>query len=311
MKKFIFKYLLFMLPILILVTSIEIYNRLDNTFFAKKKYIENNQKSIEVLVLGSSQTWKAINPEYMTIKCAPLAHGGSAFNIDYLLFKKFVDKLPNLKIVMLESSYHTFDEYRDIKWNKNHLFWIYYGINNYGEHIPISEYFLMTANPKAYTKRIWESSTFTELGQYNKYGYITSNHQTLETGHYDSTFLKKRHFNENIKNFAENKKLLNEIIEICKERKLEVVLFSPPKYYTYNKNYNSNKLARRDSLLSNFKKKNNIHIWNYEKSFENDTKVFYNEDHLNYNGAKKITLEIDKKLKKIINSRTHDKVYSQ
>lgn len=309
MKKFIYKNILFLLPIVVIALSVELYNRVNNTFYAKKNYIEKNQKSIEVLVLGSSQTWRAINPEYMTVQCAPLAHGGSAFNIDYLLFQEFVEKLPNLKVVILETSYHTFDDNRNSKWSKNHLFWIYYGINNYGKHIPKSDYFLFTANPKAYLKKMWSSSIFPEFGQFNKYGFITSSNETLETGHYDSLFLKNRHVYENIGNYKKNKDLIKSIINICEERNLDVILFSPPKYFTYNENYNVKKLARRDSILSIYKDRNGVSIWNYERKWEKDTKVFYNEDHLNVDGAKKITLEIDKKLNVIIKARTHNTRY--
>lgn len=309
MKKFIYKCIFFLSPLVIISSSVEIYNRVNNTFYAKAKYIEKNQKSIEVLVLGSSQTWRAINPEYMNVQCAPLAHGGSAFNIDYLLFKEFIDKLPKLKVVVLETSYHTFDDYRDEDWSKNHLLWIFYGINNYGKHIPKSDYFLFTANPKAYLKRIWASSKFPEFGQFNKYGYITSSLKTIETGHYDSLFLKSRHSYENLNNYKKNEVLLEEIINTCEEKKLDVVFFSPPKYYTYNENNNINKLKRRDSLLNSYQSREFIHYWNYEREYEKDTKVFYNEDHLNFNGAKKITIEIDKKLNQLINARTHNNVY--
>ncbi|GGE32257.1 hypothetical protein [Psychroflexus planctonicus] len=303
MKKFIYQNILFFLPLILIASGVELYNRVNNTFYAKAKYVKKYQKSIEVLILGSSQTWRAINPEYMTIKSAPLAHGGSSLNIDYLLFKNFIENLPNLKVVLLETSYHTLDDYRNVEWSKNHLFWIYYGVNNYGSHIPKSDYFLLTANYKEYFKKTWTSSIFPEFGKFNKYGYITTASETLETGHYDSLTLKKRHSFENIQNYNKNKDLLNEIIDICEEKKIDIVFFSPPKYYTYNNYNNINKLARRDSLISFYENRNNIHVWNYEKKWEKDTKIFYNEDHLNTNGSKKITIEIDAKLKKIIKAR--------
>ncbi len=304
MKRFIIKLTLFILPIVIIATSVEIYNRRNNTFYAKKQYVDKNQNAIEVMFLGSSQTWRAINPAFLTFKCAPLAHGESAFNIDYLLFNQYINNLPKLKVLVLETSYHTFEDYRDHKWNKNHLFWIYYGINNYEKNAPMSDYFMISSNPKEYLKKLWTSSIFPEFGQYNEFGYITSANKTLATGAYDPEFLKNRHAEENLTNFKINSGLLEKIIATCKEKNIEIVFFSPPKFSTYNKNNNLSKLNRRDSLLSIYKNNGFVNIWNYEKAFENDSQLFYNEDHLNINGSKKLTQEINVKLNEIIKKKS-------
>lgn len=304
MRLFLRKFVITILPIILAILGIEIFNRVNNTFYSKKTYIEKNRNSIEVLILGSSHTWRAINPEFLTAKCAPLAHGGSAFNIDYLLFKKFVNELPNLKVVILETSYHTFEDYRGKKWNKNHLFFVYYGINNYESTVPLSDYFLITSNFDAYVRRMWKTWKSAEFGQYNEYGFITNSKGTLERGHYDSTVLKLRHSKESPNNFKRNRILLEKIISTCEEKDLDIIFFSPPKYYTYNENNNINKLRRRNSLFNTYKKMDIVHIWNFEKIYENDTKVFSNEDHLNIYGAEKMTKLIDKRLNQIVKEKT-------
>lgn len=300
MKKFIVKSSLFILPLVLCFLFIEIENRTNNTFYTKSKYIEDNKNSIEVLILGSSQTWRAINPEYLTMDVAPLAHGGSALNMDYLLFKKYVDNFPSLKVVIIENSYHTFEEFRNTSWNKNHLFHIYYDVNNYEGAVPWSENLLLTANPKAYIKKIGTNSIFPEFGEYNKYGFITSTNSTLDESGYHTTELKKRHSGENVAFYKKETKLLANIVATCNKKGLDLILFSPPKYKTYNINNKAGKLQRRNLVFENYRKHQNIHIINYETKYENEKSIFYNEDHLNVYGAKKITEALNVELEELM-----------
>lgn len=300
MRKLIIKLFIFTIPIVISAICIEAYNRVNNTFYAKNKYIEKNKDSIEVLLLGSSQTWRAINPKYLKVSTAPLSHGGSAFNIDYLLFKKFVKALPKLQVVILEVSYHSFEDYRDESWNKNHLFYKYYGINNYKDFIPFSERFLVTANPKGYINRMISSTGNAELGEYNEYGYITTANTTINETGYSSNALKSRHILENLKHYKRNKVLLNEIVGICSEKGIDIVLFSPPKHKGYNQYNSKGKLKRRDQIFEQLDSNQKIHNWNYEKKYENADSLFYNEDHLNIKGSKIMSIELDFKLRNLL-----------
>lgn len=303
MKSFLLNLVIFLVPLIIIVSGLEIYSRMNNTFYAKTKLIQETADSVEVMILGSSQNWRAINPDFLSISCAPLAHGGSAFNIDYLLFKKHYNQFPRLKVVILETSYHTFDETRTRTWNKNHLFFIYYGINNYNGSIPKSDYFLVTANPKDYITRLWTASVFPEFGEYNKYGFITSEIQTIESGHYDPSFLKKRHQGENQENFLANNHLLREIVKTCTQKHIEVVFLSPPKYYTYNDLNSEHKLAKRESIFNEYRNQKYVHIWNYEKFLEKKGDLFSNEDHLNVKGAEIFSKEINDRISHLIQTR--------
>jgi len=148
MKQFLLKTGLFFVPLLILIIWIEVSVR-NNTFSAKVECLKKPD-DIEVLILGSSQNWRAINPEYLDFNVAPLANGGSAFNLDHLLFKKYFPKFTNLKAVIFEMSYHTLEDTRNEQWEKNNLFYLYYGINNYEKKPPLKEYFLITSNTNEY-----------------------------------------------------------------------------------------------------------------------------------------------------------------
>ena len=306
MKKFIIKIVVFIIPIILIFGFVELSNRKNNTFYAKKNHIEQHSDSIEVLILGSSQIWRSINPEFLSFPVAPLAHGGGSFNIDYLLFKKYISEFPKLKVVLLEASYHTFEDYRDKSWRKNHLFYIFYGINNYQGEVPLKERLLVTANPKQYIKRLWTSSIFPEFGEFNKFGFITSSSSSLEETHDSLNHLIVMHNSENLNYYKKNIRLLKEIAIICQEKNIEIVLFSPPKYYTYNKNNIIKKLERRNFIFNNYINNQGFYIWNYEKMYQYDKSIFYNHNHLNVSGAKLLTIELDLKLKQIIQTNKNN-----
>lgn len=304
MVRFLRSSLLFILPPVIILTYIEFINRIDSPFHAKSQFITKNKNSIEIMILGSSQTWRAINPEYLTIKVAPLAHGGSSFNINYLLFNKYITQLPKLKAILLETSYHTFEDYLDKSWNENYFYNIYYGVNNYDGNVPFTEKWMITANFRESVKKALIAPLSKNNYSYNQYGYCPSFTLTLHKHHYNPTVLKKRHSEENPENYRKNAILLDKLVAVCQEKHIEIIFFSAPKYYTYNKNYKKKKLERRNILLNKYKNSKEIHFWNYEEKFEKNKFLFYDEDHLNTFGAKKLTQELNTKFLELLKAKS-------
>ncbi len=309
MNKFIIKTIFFFLPIIFLAGAIE--NRITkNSFYAKSNLLNNNSNNIEVMFLGSSHSWRAINPKYFDFSTAPLAHGGSAFNIDYLLFKKYYEKLPKLKVLLIELSYHTLEESRDENWTKNHLFYHYYGINNYNGHPPIKDLSLITAYPKQYLKYCFGEGKSVEWGPYNDFGFIelpdssgTFASYSFDTVQINTTSIdriKYRHRSIDTLLFTQNKNKLIDIINICRQKKIKVVLISPPKYITYNQNMVEEKLERRNKLIRELTTSKNVEFWNYEYTFQNQVRMFGNDDHLNPYGAKIFTRIINTRIKKTL-----------
>lgn len=317
MKRFISKFLLFLLPLVIAFGIVE-YNIRNNTFNAKKTYIEANKDCIEVLVLGSSHNWRAINPKYLSYKTAPLAHGESAMNIDFLLFNKYIDELPQLKVVIFELGYHNLEEKRDGNWNKNNLYKIFYSVDNYNKydkHQPLKDYFLLSSNFKEYMRIFFTAQAERRNGIFNEYGFIEDeSNSRFKKLHYDSTLIRKtsmseylydRHQHESEVWYRENLAELNAAIKKCRERNIKIVLLSPPKYYLYNQYMKLTKVKRRENALKAYTGQEDIYIFNYERLYEYQATMFKNEDHLSLKGAQLFSLKVDSILTTII--PTHKK----
>jgi hypothetical protein len=312
MKKFLSKSVLFFLTLLLAAVLVECSVR-DNTFKAKRDYIEANSDEIEVMILGSSQSFRAINPEFLSMKTAPLAHGGSAINMDFKLFDKYYRSFPKLKVVMVEISYHTLDESRNHNWNKNHLFSIYYDVNNYKHRPPLRDHLLLTANFHEYLKKFYKETFTSEAQEFNEFGYPfkwMEGSRFSDLQYNDSLILKTsrteylngRHWDEHLSKFKTNTQKLDELIATCSNNGIEVVLLSPPKFYLYNEYMNEKKLKRRDSIFAKYRDHKNVHIWNFEAAYENETKLFGNEDHMNPEGAALFTKELNRLLEPLIDS---------
>lgn len=294
MKRFLLLTLVFCLPLFLTGVCIELFNRNHNTYKAKADYIKKNKGQIELAIFGSSQSWHAINPEYLTVKTAPLAHGGGALNIDYLVYEHFKDQLSNLKVVVFEVSYQSFEREWGSDWANNHLFWMYYGVNNYQGSVPLSDRLLITANPSAYAKKFIQWVRHPGMAQYNQFGYM-SRTGSLERFHYDTTrmystpSLKRRHHETNLTAYQTNTELLDRMIQDCLKRKIKVILLSPPKFYLYNRHMKPEKLKRRNAILDRYRNTENVYTMNYERTFEFRSEWFNDPDHLNNEGSKQFS----------------------
>src|SRR5215207_1738069 len=110
MKRFIYKSLFFLFPILAFLIGLEIYVRTDaNSFKTIATYFENNKSEVEVLVLGSSHNQNGINPKYFTKKTANISYGAQDIKIDSALVFDNIKEMKNLKTIIFEMDYHRMD----------------------------------------------------------------------------------------------------------------------------------------------------------------------------------------------------------
>jgi hypothetical protein len=282
--------------------------RESTSFKIKADYVKENKQNLEIMLLGSSQSWRGINPKYIDFKVAPLTNGGASFNLNYLIFKEYVDQLPNLKVVILEMAYHSPEYYLGDSYNKNNLYHIYYNVNNYDSGMPLSDRTLLTSNTKEYLKIFFEK--FNTKSYINEYGFLRTPNpyggrfhklgfDSTEIANTSGAYLGERHAKNNLRAYGENKANLEEIVRICKSKGIKLVLLSTPKYYLYNDNMIDKKLRRRNELVRSVRDNSEVFFWNYETGKAFDIRDFADEDHLNAKGAEKFTKMLNVRLKKL------------
>lgn len=318
MKRYLIKITLFVLPIVLLLLPVEIFLR-NNAYKAKKDFLQKNKGKIEVLVLGPSYSFRAINPEYLDLTTASLAQVGSAINTNVLLFNKYSPELPRLKYVLFDLSLGFLERNNGSGWEGNHLLNIYHNVQTQSK--TIKNYFLLTANFQFYIKLMASYILDRENKElFNPYGFVykLSKHNDLfKAYNYDLEKLQQSgklynglEFQNDIneENYALNSKLLDEFIHECIAKDIEIIFISPPKFYLNNEKTLPLMNERRERFLDAYKGQKNIHFWNYETHLEKDIKLFYDGTHLNPEGARQFSSLINKKLVSLYRQKQEAKI---
>lgn len=306
-ERFLQKVLLFIIPIVILVACVEGYLQYyPSTFQLKARYIKSNKANIKVLILGSSHSEAAINPEYFsTDYVSNLAYGGQDLQLDAELLKRYVGELPHLKYVCLELSYHTLEFSNSPEYERNTLYLRFHDINNFGRKNNLHDYSILFTNPKLYLTFLNPLSPKVPM---NKYGFATElspfdeGHHRFERLKYDSDAISRdrnnmfilRHKYEDLKTYEKNKVIFENMICECIHRHIKPIIIIPPVYQTYYEEMLPAKKARRDKLVEDcIRKYPSVTLFNCENNRDFLITDFINEDHLSPQAAKKFTLKID------------------
>lgn len=295
MRKFIKLVIIFLAPIILLTLSMEILSRkIPNDYSYKNKYLQQNSGKIEALVLGSSHTYYGIDPQYIKKKSFNAAHVSQALDYDLAILKKYDKNWENLKYIIIPvdyfSLYSTLDSGVE-KWRKKE-YKIYYDIdlnagisNNFEiingklkDHISrVKRYYIKGKDDVTCSKLGWGTS------------YKSSESMDLnETG----VAAAKRH-TINIENnvcYKENVETLNKIIKFAQSRKIKVIFITCPAYKTYVNNLESKQIQNTINTMTQLANSNkNTAYYNLlnDKSFVSED--FYDADHLNEIGAKKLS----------------------
>jgi hypothetical protein len=296
MKKFLFHVLKILFPIVLFFLVLEIaIRKIPNDYQLKKEYLDENAAKINTLILGSSHTFYGINPEYFSKKTFNAAYVSQSLDLDYEILKKYESKFKNLKTVIIPVSYFSLFETLEKdteKWRiKNYV--IYYGFEN---KYQITDNFEtlnndIKLNVKKVVKHYFLNQTYITS---SNLGWGT-NFNSKNKKEFKGELTAKKHTAKNYNLYQENLNTLQKIITLCRKQKISVLLITTPTYQSYSKNLNNNQLEKAIKTIHNLAKKNpNCKYLNLLKSEQFTKEDFYDADHLNEIGAKKLSLYLDK-----------------
>lgn len=292
-KKFVFHTFLFIIPLFLVIGLTEVAIRnIPNDYNSKKQQIRENGDQFEILVLGSSHVYYGINPEYFDQKCFNLAHIAQTPEFDLKLLKKFLPQMKNVKTVIYPISYFTF--FWDLQssteaWRlKNYT--IYYHLNAAQSFKDYLEF--CSIDPLNNYKRIKDYYIYSrsELGVtplgwgYNCLAEYAGNLE--ETG----KIAAERHSNFGTHFYKKNTQEVDEILNLCQQNNIRVLLLFPPGYQSYRSYLNPDQLKMTyqtiDTLLS---KHPNSSFLNLFADTSYTAALFLDGDHLNDQGATKLS----------------------
>lgn len=306
MKQFVNKVIWFLIPILLLSIIAEYSLRqLDNVYKFKKDYLEAKASTLDVLVLGSSHAYYNINPDYLSDESFNAGAVSQSFDLDLAILEKYEDKFQNLNTIILPVSYFSFYgilKESPEKWRmKDYV--LYYDLNI--ESTLRDNFEILSNKPKNIVKKLYANynneviSNYSEKGWGNNYvnkGPIGLEHSGIETAKRHSQ--KDISSDESILKYNQAKAYLESIAKWANRNKVQLLLFIPPAYKSYYSHLNNEQLKQLNATLEEVSNiYANCSYFNLlsDSSFtQND---FYDADHLNHNGAKKLSKKIDGKIK--------------
>ncbi len=276
---------------------------LPSSYEINKEYLNSNASQIETLVLGSSQLKYAINPEWLESSTINIASGNQHHDSDFKILQALKSRLPNLKTVILEVSYSHFELPHNGKdfW-KNSLFLKYYDINCFERPTYFKDRLIYLSRAPFFSNKIYDHfiRKDNKIG-YNSFGFDTlSYHGRFKNWDYnEDRIARAERFkinqtpNEFI--FQKNTALFYEMLDYSEENNLTIVICTAPMYKTYHNRKNPEILSRRDSILVDVSNRYaNVLFLNLETdTLRFKVKDFWNESHLNPDGARKFTRQLD------------------
>lgn len=285
-----------MLPILVFFLVLEIaIRKIPNDYQLKKDYLDENASEINTLILGSSHTFYGLNPEYFSTKTFNAAYVSQSLDLDYEILNAYQSKLQNLKTVIIPISYFSLFETLETdveKWRiKNYV--MYYGFENK---------FQFTDNFESLNNHITQNVKKGIKHYFLDKSYITSSHLGWGTNFNSrnkkalkGAFTAKKHTAKNFDLYNENVKSLQKIIALCKENKVKIIFITTPTHVSYYQNLNSIQIEKTIKTIWELVKNNpNCDYINVLTSDKFTNEDFYDADHLNEIGAKKLSLFLDK-----------------
>lgn len=293
MKFFLRDVLKFSIPIFLFVILLEVLIRsVPNMYSYKNNFLNTNCNLIETLILGDSHTMYGVNPNFIEGYTFNASHVSQSLDIDYEILKKHEKCFNNLNKLIIRLSYTTLFE----KLSATNEAWrlkdyvLYY-------QMPLSK----KIKYKFEFLSVKLNNNLTRLFNYylkdglecnwDKFGWGTD--ATRANSVNPSLLGLKTAKKHTIKNHQYKKEFISvfeSILQFCKSRGIEVYVVTLPSHSSYVENLESKQLNQTINFGTLIAETNsNCSYFNFltDKRFVDSD--FFDADHLNEDGAEKLS----------------------
>lgn len=293
MKNFLILLLIFISPLIIVLIASELLIRnIPNEYAIKKEYLDKNSNEIETLILGSSHTYRGVNPDFISGNVYNAAMVSQSLDYDYKILSKYEGEWDRLNTIVVPISY--FSLYSNLE--NSVEFWrvknynIYYDLYEGGDWKYLTEIFSTPFRTNVirivdhYILNIKNTET-SSLGWGSKRA-AQKPFKLKENG----IEAAKRHTKESDNLLASNLVTLNKILSFAKKNKCNLLFVTPPAFLSYREHLNQDQYNVTIEKLSNISLLfENAKYFNFIASPKFIEEDFYDADHLNGKGAAKFS----------------------
>ena len=272
-----------------------------STIFVYKQKLHNVSfnKNISIVICGDSHPMSAINDSILK-NSINISNHSQHYIYTYNVLKIALKNNPQIKTVILGSSFHSFNEYDKIIFDADKAtphYPTFFPILDYeSATLIISNNFLsFIKSSKGVIKSIIKSIISND-NSYQSYPFFGYYYKSKNNNLNDSTVITaiNRHYyqlNGNEQELSDYQYIyLNKIVELCKKNNIRLIIINTPISNNYYKKIPKKFISNYYNTISNFK--NDIDFWDFH-SLPLENACFGDGDHLNAIGAKVLTIKID------------------
>ncbi|MBS7786141.1 hypothetical protein KIH23_02430 [Flavobacterium sp. CYK-55] len=306
MRQFVIKISFLIGLFLIAALAVEVFLRqVPNNYTLKQKSIEKQKNQIEVLLFGDSHCLYGLNPKYFSQPTFNLSNVSQTIYFDQLLFNQYVNRLPKLKQVVFCIEYTNLsqlDNTGDDGWRKFlYARFMHVDVPSINPFDPRNYLLTLTQSPyktRDLIKRYIKKRTILDC-DLNGWG---NNYLQKDRIPAEQVASKRAKIQEDgLTDFTINARRIQEMINLCKQKGIKVLIVSMPQTRVYERYLNPKKLNKIIQTCTSFEQKNpgvayylNLFA---DKRFNDED--FYDADHLNDQGAVKSSEIVNNFLQRI------------
>lgn len=296
MKPFLTKLMLFLLPLVIVGGLAEgTLRSIPNSYTTKAEAMERKANTIEVLFFGSSHTLFGIDPSVMTVEGYNLANPSQSLDLDYRLYQRFAPQLPKLTTVVITvSSFSLFTSLASgvESWRMAN-YALYYDLDLPWTLQNQTE--LFSNSFKSSALKLW---SFLVNGQdqsrVDAFGYQSKDPLISVDMVQSAIKASARHTFTDWSQLETQTQILSAFITEANQRGHRVILLIPPASSMYVERISTAQMEKTREVLSELAQSNPmVTLVDLLEDPRFELNDFYDADHLNQNGSRKLSALLD------------------
>lgn len=286
MKRFLLKILYFTIPVLLLLTAVEVYlESLPNYAHDKHEWMLQHSTEVKTLVLGHSQNMYGLRPDLLGEGAFNLAMDCQTFRYNRYLLHHY--PMPKLQTVIMNYDYLT--PQMDMEHMPDIDMWIarYRIYMDCDIHSRLSPYGFEMMQPQVAREKLINSyppkeKDWDTLG-WGKLGNRPPNWDNGQKRAEGNTFL-----NEELLELNEG--FMRDIFDFCRQHKVRVILLNTPVNETFRKHEDPRQVSMNQQLLQRLQQDYpEIEYLDMEADPHFVDTDYYDSNHLNQYGAEKLS----------------------
>ena len=289
MKKFLLYVALFCVPIILLLVGLELaVHTIPNSYSYKYNYVKEKGGTIKIVAIGHSQFFNDFNTSDFYLPAFNLSNSAQGYMEDYYIMRELLPYMPNLEMVLLPIGYMNIG--REEEFTQKSCYYHEYMNIDYDGQIPLSnryECFYVRSTIKKILSYYYFHDDIIQcdsLGWRPK--FISTRSAPLGHDRVIDIYTLKQGQDF----FLAGEKYLKDLVSMLEEKKIQIVLVSPPYYWQCTDNINYEQMKWSNNYIDDFCKQHpNIIYINFETEHNFEEKDFFDESHLSEVGARKFT----------------------